>query len=99
MPDLYAYIDRVLEFMEQAVTDWLVAGEPWIKIVADGTIWESVPNQLVVIGLLYTLIGVFILGRGLARVPIVGRKRKCGLERRLSGPKRRSRTLGPNRRS
>ncbi len=82
MPDLFAYIDRVVEFMEQAaagvvefmdpaVADWLVAGEPWIKTVADGTIWEAVPNQLVVIGLLYTLIGVFILARGLVRVPIV----------------------------
>ncbi len=77
MPDLYAYIDRVVEFMEQAVADWLVAGEPWIKIIADGTIWESVPNQLVVIGLLYALRGVFILGRGLARVPVVALRAKA----------------------
>ncbi len=88
MPDLYAYIDRVMEFMEQAVAhvvefmdpavaDWLVAGEPWIKTVADGTIWEAVPNQLVVIGLLYALIGVFILARGLARAPIVALRAKA----------------------
>ncbi len=63
MPDLFAYVDRVVEFMEQAVS--------WIKTVADGTIWEAVPNQLVVIGLLYALIGVFILARGLVRVPVV----------------------------
>ncbi len=63
MPDLYAYIDRVVEFMKQAVS--------WIKTVADGTIWEAVPNQLVVIGLLYALIGVVILARGLARAPVV----------------------------